>query len=185
MGLRRSSLQQTQPHHQETPKGLGSCSLPKFHGYAPTRSTWNQRRDDSAIVFSIDEKIPIQGQYSTLRMVLSHPNQTGVCQGHWNIRIATDQTHYALCFILQLKRGLNHSPIHQLQDSSASSRKVTQKKTGLGQNRFTGKQRRGDSRPFLFCPLVEPVIPVEECNQRARINNDGLEHRTYRPKSFK
>lgn len=146
---------------------------------------WNQNRNDATAVFSIDVKTLVQGQYFTLGMLFRHSNQTRIGQGHRSIRIAPDQFHEWLALLFQVEDGLNDSPVYQFENSLASSRQVTHKKTGFSQNCLTREERRTYSLPLLICPIVETVALVEKRDQGARIHNDGLVHVDYRPKPFR
>jgi hypothetical protein len=80
------------------------------------------RWDYVAAMFTVNPKIPVQGQHAAFGMPFGHAHQAGIGQGHGHLRIPPQECAHGPRFLLQCKCKLDDPSVEQFENGLASAR---------------------------------------------------------------
>jgi hypothetical protein len=130
-------------------------------------------RDDLAAIAPIDPEVAIESEDDTLLIEFGHSDQASIGQRHRHVGELLHQRAERVDLRHDVKVGSDDSSRDEFQDSTRPAVRVLQQKARLREHRIAGEERRLEGVHDFACPSVVVLAAVEQCDERACIDDDG------------
>jgi hypothetical protein len=137
------------------------------------------RGDPESSVPAVHREVGVEGHDAAVGMLLGHADQTSVGQRHRDARIPRHEPRHMRQVVLQMERDSERAARQQLHDRRGPAPDALHEETRLRDHGFARPERDCCVGEMLGGPAMVWIPPVEERNQRARVNERPQDQRPY------
>src|SRR5213079_491042 len=138
----------------------------------------HDRGNGVTAVLAIQPEVPVEGENAAVRVRFGHADEAGVGERHRHAGVTGHQPDRAHV-VLELEGDPQGAAAEELEHGARTTPGVSNEKAGLGHDRLAGQERHGQLGQPRRCPPVMAIAPVEEGDERARVDEGRRRQRPY------